>query len=50
MKIKLHIYHGGAFVRVPELAYFEGGLKVLTVDPDELSLHEIKADIMKWLC
>jgi len=47
MEIKLCIHHGGAFVRVPELVYFEGDLKDITVDFDELSLHEIKAGIKK---
>ena len=47
MEIKLCIHHGGAFVRVPKLVYFEGGLKDITVDPDELSLYEIKADFKK---
>ena len=47
MEIKLHIRHGCAFVRVHELAYFEGDLKDITVDLDELSLHEIKVDIKK---
>ena len=47
MEIKLHIHHGGAFVREPELVYLEGDLKDIFVDPDELCLHEIQADIMK---
>ena len=41
MEIKLRVHHGGAFVRVPELVYFEGEVKDIIVDPDELSLHEI---------
>ena len=42
MEIKLRIHHGDAFVRVPELVYFEGDFRDITIDPNELSLHEIK--------
>ena len=40
--VNLIIYHGGVFVRTPMLVYMEGEMSSCYVDPDMLSVGDLK--------